>query len=87
VVGSSTKSDHVWWKQDGVLHWVTNTLVFDLRREEMLAAAMSALPVPEPPVTTSTVPGSSTSVTSAPEGPTTTNGPAPGAEGTTSTLP
>jgi polyisoprenyl-teichoic acid--peptidoglycan teichoic acid transferase len=45
VVGSSTKSNHVWWKQNGVLRWVSNTLVFDLRREEMLAAAMSALPV------------------------------------------
>jgi polyisoprenyl-teichoic acid--peptidoglycan teichoic acid transferase len=56
VVGSSTKSDHAWWKHDGVLHWVTNTLVFDLRREEMLAAAMSALPVPEPQVTTTTGP-------------------------------
>ena len=47
VVGSSTKTDHVWWKQDEVLRWVTNTLVFDLRRGEMLAAAMSALPVPD----------------------------------------
>ena len=50
IVGTSTKSDHVWWKQDGVLRWVTNTLVFDLRREEMLAAAMSALPVSALPV-------------------------------------
>jgi LCP family protein required for cell wall assembly len=45
LVGSSTKSDHVWWSQDEVLRWVSNTLVFDLAREEMLAAAMSALPV------------------------------------------
>jgi hypothetical protein len=46
VVGSATKPDHVWWVADGVLHWVTNTLVFDLKREELLATAMSATAVP-----------------------------------------
>lgn len=45
VVGSSIKTDHVWWEQNGVLCWVSNTIAFDLGREEMLAAAMSALPV------------------------------------------
>ncbi len=57
LVGSSTKTDHVWWVSDGVLYWVSNTLVYDLRREEMLAAAMSALPVTPGtalPTTTST---------------------------------
>ena len=68
LVGSSTKTDHIWWVQNGVLYWVSNTLVFDLRREEMLAAAMSALPV------TATTPAS-TSTTYAPttEAPTTTS--------------
>jgi hypothetical protein len=46
VVGTSTKADHVWWVSDGVLHWVTNTLYSDVRPEELLAVALSALPVP-----------------------------------------
>jgi polyisoprenyl-teichoic acid--peptidoglycan teichoic acid transferase len=56
LVGTSIKTDHIWWQQDGVLCWVSNTIVFDLRREEMLAAAMSALPVTaaQPAATTST---------------------------------
>jgi hypothetical protein len=45
MVGSATKTDHVWWEQNGVIYWVSNTLVYDLRREELLAAAMSSLPV------------------------------------------
>ncbi len=45
LVGSSIKTDHIWWVQDGVLYWVSNTLTFDLSREEMLTAALSALPV------------------------------------------
>ena len=45
LVGSATKTDHIWWVQNGVLYWISNTLVFDLRREEMLAAAVSSLPV------------------------------------------
>lgn len=46
VVGSSTKTDHVWWVQNGVLHWVTNTLYADLSREQLLAVAISMVPVP-----------------------------------------
>jgi hypothetical protein len=46
VVGSSTKVDHVWWIQDKVLHWVTNTLFADLDREQLLAVAMSMAAVP-----------------------------------------
>jgi LCP family protein required for cell wall assembly len=49
LVGSSTKTDHIWWIQDDVLYWVSNTLTFDLSREEMLAAALSALPVTPTP--------------------------------------
>ncbi len=75
VVGSSTKSDHVWWKQDGVLRWVTNTLVFDLRREEMLATAMSALPVPKPAASTPSTaePANSTGPKSSPTSTATTS--------------
>jgi LCP family protein required for cell wall assembly len=62
LVGTSIKTDHIWWEQNGVLCWVSNTIVFDLPREEMLAAAMSALPVTaaQPAATTSTTAGTST---------------------------
>jgi LCP family protein required for cell wall assembly len=46
IVGTSTKVDHVWWIREGVLCWVTNTLFADLDREELLAMAMSTVPVP-----------------------------------------
>jgi len=46
VVGSSTKIDHVWWVQNGVLHWITNTLFADLDQEELLAVAISMVAVP-----------------------------------------
>jgi len=45
IVGTSTKVDHVWWIRDGVLCWVTNTLFADLDREQLLAMAMSMVPV------------------------------------------
>ncbi len=46
VVGGSTRIDHVWWVQNGVLHWVTNTLFGDLGLEDLLAVAMSTVAVP-----------------------------------------
>lgn len=46
VVGSSTKTYHVWWIRDGMLYWITNTLFADLDREQLLAVAMSMVPVP-----------------------------------------
>lgn len=46
VVGASNKPDHVWWVKDGVLYWVSNTLFADLSREQLLAIAISAVPVP-----------------------------------------
>lgn len=45
LVGTRTKTSHIWWKSDGVLHWVSNTLYSDVRREEMLAAALTVVPV------------------------------------------
>ncbi len=45
LVGTSAKTDHIWWVSAGVLKWVSNTLYFDLRREELLAIAVSTLPV------------------------------------------
>lgn len=46
VVGSSTKCDHVWWTQDKVLHWVSNTLLHELTREQLITVALSTVPVP-----------------------------------------
>ena len=46
VVGTSTKVDRVWWIQDGVLHWVSNTLRYELTGEKLLAVAMSCVAVP-----------------------------------------
>ena len=48
VVGTSAKPERVWWKKDGVLYWVSNTLLYELSKEDLLAVAMSAVPVPAP---------------------------------------
>ena len=46
VVGAGNKPDHVWWVKDGVLYWVSNTIFADLTREQLLAIAISTVPVP-----------------------------------------
>lgn len=48
VVGTNQKVDHVWWKQDGVLYWVSNTLSYLLDKDEMLAVAQSMIEIPRP---------------------------------------
>ena len=48
VVGTSAKPERVWWKKDGVLYWVSNTLLYELSKEDLLAVAMSAVSVPAP---------------------------------------
>lgn len=45
VIGTSIKTDHVWWVKDDVLHWVSNTLLYELTREQLLAVAISATAV------------------------------------------
>lgn len=45
IVGTSTKTDHVWWIEDGILCWVTNTLMYELSREQLLAVAVSTVPL------------------------------------------
>jgi LCP family protein required for cell wall assembly len=74
LVGSSTKTDHIWWVQGGVLYWVSNTLTYDLRREELLATAMSALPVTASllPATSSTATPTTGATTTTSEATTTT---------------
>jgi LCP family protein required for cell wall assembly len=46
IVGTNQKVDRIWWKADGVLYWVSNTLSYLLSREEMLAVAQSMLAIP-----------------------------------------
>jgi len=46
VVATAGQVDRVWWKRDGVLYWVSNTLSYHLDRAEMLAFAQSAIPLP-----------------------------------------
>jgi len=45
IVGTSTRTDHIWWTMDGVLCWVANTLMYELSTEQLLAVAISAVPV------------------------------------------
>ncbi len=48
VVGASAKTDRVWWTRDGVLYWVSNTLLYEFNREDLLAVAMSMAEVSKP---------------------------------------
>jgi len=46
IVGTNQKVERVWWRADGVLYWVSNTLSYLLSKEELLAVAQSLLPIP-----------------------------------------
>ncbi len=46
VVGTSQSIDHVWWKKDGVLYWVSNTLSYVLRSTELIKVAESMIDIP-----------------------------------------
>lgn len=46
VLGIAGAVDHIWWKRDGVLYWVSNTLSHLLSREELLRVASGMIPVP-----------------------------------------
>ena len=63
LVGTATKTDHVWWIEDGVLHWVANTLMYELPREQLLAVAISATKVTAPEA----APAAGTTATPAPQ--------------------
>jgi hypothetical protein len=45
VVGAAGKVDRVWWKKDGVLYWVSNTLSHLVSQSELLRVAQSFSPV------------------------------------------
>jgi LCP family protein required for cell wall assembly len=46
IVGPADKVDRVWWKEDGTLYWVSNTLFHLLSEEELLAVAGSMVAIP-----------------------------------------
>jgi LCP family protein required for cell wall assembly len=45
IVGTSGKVSHIWWKKDGVLYFVSNTLTYDVSKEDLLKMAVSMAPV------------------------------------------
>ena len=45
VVGTADKVERVWWKSDGVLYWVSNTLSHLATEQELLAVAESMISV------------------------------------------
>jgi anti-sigma factor RsiW len=45
VVQTGAGVDHVWWKKDGTLYWVSNTQGSLLSRAELLGVATSMAPV------------------------------------------
>jgi len=45
VVGTSGKVDRIWWKKDGVLYFISNTLMYTVNRSDLLKMAESMLPV------------------------------------------
>ena len=46
IVGTSQSTDHVWWVQNGVLYWVSNTLSYVLNWKELLKVAESMIVIP-----------------------------------------
>jgi polyisoprenyl-teichoic acid--peptidoglycan teichoic acid transferase len=47
IVGTNQKVERIWWKADGVLYWVSNTLSYLLSKDEMLAVAESMISIPD----------------------------------------
>jgi LCP family protein required for cell wall assembly len=45
IVGSSESADHIWWKKDGVLYFISNTLMYTVGQWELLEMAESMTPV------------------------------------------
>jgi LCP family protein required for cell wall assembly len=45
VVTAGDRVDRVWWKRDGVLYWISNTLAYSLTRVQMAQVAKSMVAV------------------------------------------
>jgi LCP family protein required for cell wall assembly len=48
VVGTADKVERIWWKRNGVLYWVANSLARVASEAELLAMAESMIPIPVP---------------------------------------
>jgi LCP family protein required for cell wall assembly len=48
LVGTSGKVDHIWWEKDGVLYFISNTIMHTVERDELLKMAESMTPVGVP---------------------------------------
>jgi len=46
MVGAADKVDRIWWKADGTLYWVSNTLSHLLTEQELLAVAEGMISIP-----------------------------------------
>jgi LCP family protein required for cell wall assembly len=45
VVGTYDMTERVWWKKDGMLYWVSNTLFHSLEAEDLIKVAASMIPI------------------------------------------
>jgi hypothetical protein len=45
IVGTSGKVHHIWWKKNGVLYFISNTLMYTLSNEDLLKMATSMAPL------------------------------------------
>jgi hypothetical protein len=45
VVGTYDQTERVWWKKDGVLYWVSNTILHYLKPEELIKVAASMMTI------------------------------------------
>lgn len=46
IVSIAEATDYIWWKKNGALYWVSNTLSNLLSRDELLRVATNMIPVP-----------------------------------------
>jgi LCP family protein required for cell wall assembly len=49
VVGTADKVERIWWRRNGVLYWVSNSLSRVASEAELLAMAESMIPIPSQP--------------------------------------
>jgi hypothetical protein len=47
VVGTYQQVDHIWWKKDGVLYWVSNTLQYQVSASDLLKIAENMVALPK----------------------------------------
>ena len=47
LVGGASGVDHIWWKTDGVLYFISNTLTYTVNKADLLKMAESMIAVPK----------------------------------------